>query len=179
MFHLRLATDEVRSIVSAPGAVYRAARWIKQFHKSPYQHIGWGDHPAGAKPAGVLANHGFLCVSRFEYNQIRLLLETYGPLMIERTFAHLTQNEVLLPVSEMTLLNVAAYEESSHAVVLNGYWDGLAPMLLYRDPAHPERQFAVELARVQQRLDSSAGLHYLSCSSFPKPCAHMRPAPNR
>lgn len=177
MFHVRLATDEIRLIVSAPGAVYQAARWIKQFHKSPYRHIGWGDHPGGAKPADVLARHGFLSISRFEFNQIRLLLGTYGPALMEGSFAHLAQNQVSIPVSEMTLLRVASYETGSHAVILNGYWDGAAPELLYVDPAHPDRQFAVELARLRERLDAAAGIHYLSCSSFPKPCTHMRPPP--
>lgn len=161
-------------IVSAPGAAYQAARWIKQFHKCPYRHIGWGDHPEGAKTTDVLARHGFLAVSRFELNQIRLLLQTYGPLLIEGSFTHLAQNEVQLPVSELTLMNVSVYEEGGHAVLLNGYWDGFDPLLLYRDPAHPERQFAIELSRLRGRLDVSAGIHYLSCPSFPKPCAHMQ-----
>jgi len=173
MFHIPLSTDETRLIVSAPGAVYQAARWIKQFHQASYTHIGWLDHPEGMAVAEVLNKYGFLRTPRFEFNAVRELLQTYGPLLISGAFAHLAGHETVLPVAEMTVVRVSSYEDRDHAVIVNGYWDGFAPRLLYRDPSHAARQFAVELSRLKDRLDLSAGVHYLNCASFPKPCAHM------
>lgn len=173
MVQLQLATDEIRAVLSAPSPFYQAARWIRAFHQLSYLHIGWQDHPAGMTFAMLLHHYGFVRFSRFEYNTVRLLLDTYGPLMIMGGFAHLARNQTVLPISEPSLVRVTSYQDGNHAVILNGYWDAFSPRLLYRDPSYPERQFAVELARLRDRLDSRAGMYYVSCGLFPKPCAHM------
>jgi len=173
--HIELSTADIECVLSAPAVVYQAARWIKRFHQAHYAHIGWTDHPGGIPFSRVLHYYGFVRVPLFDYNNIRLLLNTYGPLMITGMFAHLEQDETALPARERRLIRVTTYQAGDHAIVLNGYWDGFTPRLLYRDPAHPARQFALDLSRFWDLLDSRAGLYYLHCM-LPKPCAHLRGA---
>jgi hypothetical protein len=141
--------------------------------------VGIGDHTEGTPVADVLQKYGFVRIPRFELNQVRLLLETYGPLLIEGNFSHLAHHEVPEPIPEMHLVRVSSYREGAHALIVNGYRDGFAPSLLYRDPAHPDRQFVGELSRLLKRLDPGAGIHYLNCMKFPKPCPHVPRPPKK
>jgi hypothetical protein len=175
VFHIELSTQEIRLIGSVPGPAYQAARWIRQFHRTLYAHIGFMDHLPGAPVPEVLEKHGFVHVPRFELNSIRLLLQTYGPLLIKGSFSHVAQNESVVPVPEMALMRVTRYEDGDHALVLNGYWDGFRPSLLYRDPQHPHRQFVDEAARLLERQEPGVGILYHNCPAFPKPCPHVRP----
>ena len=177
MFRIELSTEEIRPIGSVPGSAYQAARWIRQFHRLPYSHIGCMDHLPGAPLPGVLEKHGFVRVPRFELNSIRLLLETYGPLLITGSFSHMPHNESVVPVPEMALMRVNCYEDGDHALILNGYWDGFRPSLLFRDPAHPHRQFVDEVAPLLGRQESGVGIFYQNCPAFPKPCPHVAKAP--
>ncbi|HML18840.1 MAG TPA: hypothetical protein VK419_17535 [Bryobacteraceae bacterium] len=176
MFHIELSTEEIRLIGTAPGVAYQAARWMKQFHRLSYSHIGWNDHADDMPVSDVLNKYGFLRVPRFELNAVRLLLETYGPLFIKGALSHLAQHETQLPVAEMTLFRVSSYQDADHAVILNGYWDGIKPSLLFRDPAHPQRQFLVEMSVLCERLDARAGILYLNCPTLSKPCPHVTAA---
>lgn len=176
MFHIELSTEEIRLIGTAPGAGYQAARWIKQFHRLSYSHIGWSDHADDTPVSDVLTRYGFVRVPRFELNAARLLLETYGPLFVQGALSHLAQHETQLPVAEMTLMRVTSYRDADHAVILNGYWDGKVPCLLFRDPAHSERQFVVEMSVLCDRLDPGAGVLYVNCPTHSKPCPHVAAA---
>jgi hypothetical protein len=62
-----------------------------------------------------------------------LLLQTNGPLLAWGTLAHLRQNERALIGSAAALVEVLAYEDADHGVVINGYIDGFDPRLLYCD----------------------------------------------
>jgi hypothetical protein len=177
LFHIELSTAEIRLIGSVPGAAYQAARWIRQFHRSAYSHVGFMDHLPDTPVSDVLEKHGFVRVTRFELNSIRLLLKTFGPLLIKGSFSHLAQNESVVPVPEMALMRVNFFEDGDHALVLNGYWDGFKPSLLYRDPAHPHRQFVDESARILGRQEAGVGIFYQNCPAFPKPCPHVAPPP--
>lgn len=179
MFCIGLSTNEIGQIGSAPGAAYQSARWILQFHESRYFHVGMGDHSEGTPVAPVLEKYGFVRVPRFELNQVRLLLETYGPLLIQGSFSHLAHNEVPEPIPEMPLVRVSSYQEGAHALILNGYRDGFVQTLLYRDAAHPERQFVEEVPRLWKRLDPEPGILYLNCTRFPKPCPHVPRPPKK
>jgi hypothetical protein len=173
MFRLALSTGQMRSIEAADEAVYRAARWIKQFHECEYLHIGWSDHPPGTDIADLLAKYGFVRVPRFEFNAIRAVLETYGPVLIRGAFWHRSKNEAAVPLPEISLTQVSTYEPGEHAIVLTGYWDGFQPRILYRDPSHPDRHFVVGLSRLQERIEPAGGIFYLACASLAKPCEHV------
>lgn len=174
MYWIELPLDDFRLIGNAPGVAYQAARWMKRFHQLPYSHIGWSDHTGDTPMPGVLHKYGFIRVVRFELNEVHLLLQTYGPLLIKGALSHLAQHEVQVPTPEITLMRVSAYEEADHALLLNGYSNELRPMLLFCDPEHPRRQFVEELSVLRARLDESAiGVFYLNCPVYPKPCVHV------
>ena len=173
MFSIDLSTEELRLITTAPGAAYQAARWIKHFHRLSYSHIGFTHQGLTVAVPEVLDKLGFIRVPRFELNAIRLLLQTYGPLLVRGEFSHLTQNEVLVPYPKKILVRVSSYEPGDHALIVNGYWDGFHPLLLYRDPSHPQRQFVADVEVVNRRLDAGSGIYYVNCAAFPKPCLHL------
>lgn len=177
MFHLELSTREIRLINDVRGAAYQAARWIKQFHEARYLHIGWMDHGPDTHFPDLLNKYGFIRVPCFELNSIRMHLQTHGPMLVAGAFSHLPHNQRAVPVPEMRLWAVSHYEQDDHAILLNGYWDGFQPKMLYRDPAYPEIQFVAELGLVRDRMDAQAGLFYLNCPAFPKPCRHVPRAP--
>ena len=79
----------------------------------------------------------------------------------------------MVPYPKKTLLRVSSYESGDHGLILNGYWDGFHPLLLYRDPAHPHRQFVADVEVVHRRLDTGSGIYYVNCAAFPKPCLHV------
>lgn len=176
MFSIELSTAEQRTIAGVPGAPFQMARWLKHFHGERYAHIGWLDHQPGSPVGEVLNKYGFIRVPRLELNALRTLLRTYGPVLLRGRFAHLAQNRTQVPIPEMRLWQVRRYEEADHAVLLNGYWDGFHPRLLYRDAQHPQCQLVVALDRVRERMDLDFGLFYLNCAAFPKPCVHVTTA---
>lgn len=173
MFSIDLSTPELRLITTAPVAAFQAARWIRHFHCLSYSHIGFTHHGQNVPAPEVLDKLGFIRVPRFELNAIRLLLQTYGPLLVRGEFSHRIQNEELVPYPKKTLLRVSSYEPGDHALILNGYWDGFHPLLLYRDPSHPHRQFVADVEIVNRRLDADSGIFYVNCAAFPKPCLHV------
>ena len=177
MFRIDLPAEDFRLIEMAPELAYRAARWVRRFHQTPFSHVGCGDHEIGTPFHEVLEKHGFVRTPRFELNSIRLLLQTYGPLLISGSFSHLAQHESSTLVSETPLVRVSRYEDGDHVLILNGYWDGFEPRLLYRDPSHPHRRFVDEASRLLARCETGAGILYQNCPSFPKPCPHLPNVP--
>jgi hypothetical protein len=173
MFHVALSTEEIRLITVAPEAPYQAARWIRQFHGAQYSHIGFQDHFPDTPLHDVLDKHGFIRVPRFELNAIRQLLQTYGPILLKGAYSHVAQNEATVPAPGISLTRVTVYEAADHAVLINGYWDGFEPQLLFRDPAHPQRQFVDSAPGLLARQAVDAGIFYMNCAAFPKPCVHV------
>jgi hypothetical protein len=173
VFLTTLPVVERLSGSSAPRPIYQCARWIKQFHQAEYAHIGWNDHDRETAGSAVIVRYGFIAVPRIELNQLRQLLQEHGPLLATGSFSHFAQNETFLPRPDVLLMQVSTYEDAEHAIVLNGYLDGFNPRILYCDPAHPGKQFVIELSGLRGRSRTSSPLHYLNCAAFPKPCAHV------
>jgi hypothetical protein len=173
VFLIELSKTEFSRVAAAPTAFYQAARWIKQFHAADYSNIGWMDHGPETRDSDVIAMYGFIAVPEIELNRIRLLLETYGPLLAVGALSHLPQHEVALASPGMSLVQVSCYENDGHSVVLNGYVDGFRPRLLYVDTADPGKQFVLDFSDLQRRLLSGIPLFYLNCGAFPKPCPHV------
>src|SRR6266853_5004352 len=89
-------------ITATPTAVYLAARWVRQFHGMSYEHIGVMDRILGAgSDFDVLDKWGFLQTTVIELNRIRLLLETYGPLVIYAPLSHRQLNATMLPMPDL------------------------------------------------------------------------------
>ena len=175
MFHVPLPIDQIDRILGAPGAVFQCARWVRGFHRGDFAHIGWSDHGPHTDIDTLLAKYGFLRVPRFELNAVRLLLATYGPLLIRGAFAHASHDEASVPIPEMPLVRVTRFRDDRHAIVVNGYWDGPIPRILYRDPAHPRTQFVCDLGKLRSRLDATGAFFYLNCMT--SPCAHLKREP--
>ncbi len=152
----------------APNPIFQAARWIKAFHRADYRHIGWLDHGPETDLAELLIKYGFVRVARFELNAARLLMESRGPLLARGAFYHSGEHESPIFVPGIALTGVNVFAGRDHAIVLNGYWDGPKPRLLYFDPAYPLRQFVCELDRFCSRLHQP--LFYLNCVG--SPCPH-------
>jgi len=173
VFLIELSKTEFSRVAAAPTAFYQAARWIKQFHAADYSNIGWMDLGPETRDSDVIAKYGFIAVPEIELNRIRLLLETYGPLLAVGALSHLPQHEVALASPGMSLTQVSSYEDGGHSVVLNGYLDGFRPRLLYGNPADPGKQFVLDFSEFQRRQLSGIPLFYLNCRVFPKPCPHV------
>jgi hypothetical protein len=131
------------STTATPTPLYQAARWIRRFHEMSHVHIGWMDRTPGVTDLEVLDKYGFIQMPVIELNRIRLLLETYGPLL------------------------------SDGAIVINGYADGIASRLFYRDPLCPEKQFDIRYLEFIERIRPGRPLLYVNCNIFPKPCTHI------
>ena len=173
MFRIELSKTEFSRVAAAPTAFYQAARWIKQFHAADYSNIGWMDCGPETRDTDVIGRYGFIAVAEIELNRIRLLLETYGPLLAVGALSHLPQHEVAVARPDMQLTQVSCYENGDHSIVLNGYLDGFRPRLLYVNTADPGKQFVVDFSELQGRLLSGLSLFYLNCGAFPKPCLHI------
>jgi hypothetical protein len=152
-------------------AVYQAARWIRRFHNLSHVHIGVMDHTPAVTAIEVLNKYGFVQTPIIELNRIRLLLETYGPLLISAPLFHQQLNATMLPLPDL-LFHSNTFEDMDHAIVVNGYSDGMETRLLYRDPAYPEKQFVIRYTKLKERMRPGL-LLYVNCDSFPKPCAHI------